>query len=644
MGFVARVLVLFLASACAAAPDTKPVVSIRPIPAIDASAAAAVQVPARETISAAGKTTCVVRDGRVLCFGDEVAASPYAHNPSATAAPRAIEGIADAVAISVGPTTACALHGSGRVSCFGVVDDGTRGEEGMRGGYVPHVVREPVEIENLEDERAVAAGEGFACVLRGNGTVACFGMNDNGELGLAKIGGRLYPVDVGGVAHAQQIAAGSAYACARLRDRTVMCWGNHAAAYPMEISDAVSIAMHRSVVCATLGSGDVTCLALGARSTRAMKLGAIDAAQGEGFTCGLAKDGTVACDGDLEAGAKAIRGATAIVAGDDHACALVTSGEVRCWGNNDAGQAGEEPTVIVRKPTRVGSIGDATRVTMGARGGCALRKTRGVACWGDGSPKVHDLDVTDATAIAGGDRYCAIRASGKVACWDPNAASAKPVGIDDAIDLAMFRDEACVIRRAGTVTCFSSRGDKKLVAIAGVRDAERVFVGYRRSCAVRKNGSAVCWGDDIDPTATKLAEVKDAKDYVEMTMGQPEHVRFKNGDVRAFDWASSIDRDAKPPRILPPQPKILQTNVAQIAQAFYESCARDRSGGVTCWGASNERVPSGFLDAADVALTESRAYCVARTNGEVWCWGENQNGECSVDPHVVVTTPSHVRP
>jgi len=65
---------------------------------------------------------------------------------------------------------------------------------------------------------------------------------------------------------------------------------------------------------------------------------------------------------------------------------------------------------------------------------------------------------------------------------------------------------------------------------------------------------------------------------------------------------------------------------------------------VTCWGSSNELAQSGFTDAVDVALTESRAYCVARTNGEVWCWGENQNGECGVDPHVVVTTASRVKP
>src|SRR5215471_16305843 len=100
MGPVTRVVVLFVAS-CAASSDPKPVVSIRPIPAIDASAPA-VQVAPRETISAAGKTTCFIHDARVFCFGDEVAASPYGHNKTATATPRAILGISDAIAISVG--------------------------------------------------------------------------------------------------------------------------------------------------------------------------------------------------------------------------------------------------------------------------------------------------------------------------------------------------------------------------------------------------------------------------------------------------------------------------------------------------------------------------------------------------------------
>src|SRR6185295_6142849 len=104
----------------------------------------------------------------------------YGHNPSATATPRAVEGIRDAVAISVGETTACALRREGRVSCVGVVDDGTRGEEGSRGGYNPHVVDKPVEIDGADDACGVAAGAGFACVLRRAGSVACFGMNESG--------------------------------------------------------------------------------------------------------------------------------------------------------------------------------------------------------------------------------------------------------------------------------------------------------------------------------------------------------------------------------------------------------------------------------------------------------------------------------
>jgi len=643
MGAVTRVVVLFFASACAAAPEgQKPVVSIRPIPAIDASAPA-ISVAARETISAAGKTTCFVHEGRVLCFGDEVAASPYGHYSSATATPRAIEGITDAVSISVGETTACALRSGGRVTCFGVVDDGTLGEEGSRGGYKPHVVDKPVEIENTGDVRAVAAGTGFACILR-HGTVACFGMNESGELGLAKIGGKLDPVDIGGVAHAKQIAAGANYACARLEDRSVMCWGNHAAAYPLELSDAVSITMRRTVVCATLDSGDVTCVDLAYKTPSTRKLAAIDIASGQHFTCALHKDGTVACDGDLVAAAKSVSDAVAIAAGNDHACALISSGEIRCWGANDAGQSGEEPTVTVRKPTRIAGVSDAIHVVMGAHGGCALQKSGAVSCWGDRDAKIRAADVTDAIAIAGGDRFCAIRRGGKVVCWESKSPS-EPLGIDDAVDISIFRSLTCVVRRAGTVSCVGMPTfGLTPELIAGVRDAARVFVGYRRICAVRKNGTAVCWGDDVNFERTKLAEIKDAKDYVEMGMGQPNHVRLKNGEVRAFDWGNSFERGASPPRILPPEPKVIRTQVVQIAQAFYDSCVREQSGTVTCFGSSNEPVPSLFTDAVDVSLTEGGAYCVARINGEVWCWGENEDGECGVDSHVVVETPSHVKP
>jgi alpha-tubulin suppressor-like RCC1 family protein len=132
-------------------------------------------------------------------------------------------------AVAAGSANACAVAAndgaSADVECWG---DDTYGQSGGTvGGSIP----DPSPI-GLSDAQQVAAGLYFACALKSDGTVWCWGDNDHGELGPdGPAGSSAMPVQIpftGGLT-ASSIALGDSHACAVMTDatETVECWGDN---------------------------------------------------------------------------------------------------------------------------------------------------------------------------------------------------------------------------------------------------------------------------------------------------------------------------------------------------------------------------------------------------------------------------------
>ena len=73
--------------------------------------------------------------------------------------------------------------------------------------------------------KIIALGEYHSCALETDGTVACWGLNGNGQLGDGTTTDRASPTAVPGLSDVAEIALGSAHSCARKTDGTVACWG-----------------------------------------------------------------------------------------------------------------------------------------------------------------------------------------------------------------------------------------------------------------------------------------------------------------------------------------------------------------------------------------------------------------------------------
>lgn len=325
--------------------------------------------------------------------------------------------------VALGSGFGCGLSSSGEVKCWGRCSDsqcGAAADSPLAEEARTHAV--PVFVSGV---RQISAGFSFACALKDDGTVWCWGSNRYHQLGQAtEDDAPSTPVQVQGLEGVEEIAVGGFFACARIGER-VSCWGNNRYG---ELSTAPTLER---------------------RATPERVAGR----------------------------------ASSIHAGTYHACMVDTRGRIRCWGASAHGQAGTRRRV--RESPRPTTVRGATRpasISLGGEQGCLRLSDGALRCWGHNlygadngagayysTPQpIPGLSHADAVAVQG-ENHCAVH-EGRLYCWGVNrlhhlhvptdemgqvviTPSAMP-GIDDALDIAMGWDTQCVKRRSTGWSCW----------------------------------------------------------------------------------------------------------------------------------------------------------------------------------------------
>ena len=93
----------------------------------------------------------------------------------------------------------------------------------------------------------VAAGRSHTCARKTDGTLWCWGENDNGQLGDGTSKSKSSPVQVGALGTlVAEVAAGGNHTCARKTDGTLWCWGTDGTGntdvLPMQVDGAARAA------------------------------------------------------------------------------------------------------------------------------------------------------------------------------------------------------------------------------------------------------------------------------------------------------------------------------------------------------------------------------------------------------------------
>ena len=137
-----------------------------------------------------------------------------------------IQGALGTATLAVGASHGCATFHTGTAVCWG---SNTDGQLGNGTTITPAAATESVEVAGISHLVAVTAGAKHTCGLRADGTVWCWGDNNNGQLGNSTRVDSLTPVQVLGLTDVRAVEAGLDHTCALMGDGTVQCWGDNGA-------------------------------------------------------------------------------------------------------------------------------------------------------------------------------------------------------------------------------------------------------------------------------------------------------------------------------------------------------------------------------------------------------------------------------
>ena len=326
---------------------------------------------------------------------------------------------------------------------------------------------------------AIAAGVVHSCAVTSAGTVWCWGLNTNGQLGNGSNANSAVPVQASGLTGVTAVSGGADHTCALVRDGTVQCWGANSYG--------------------SLGTGG------GVHWTPAPVVGlsgVISIATGAYFTCAVTTAGAVYCwgynyYGQLGTGNTtsspvpvSVTGMTDVVsvrAGYSHACALSRWGTVSCWGMNAGGELGAGMAVTQSAvPVPVLGLGVATSLAVGISHACVRQVDGAVRCWGRNS-----------NGQLGSNSYIA------------GTTTAVISGLTGAVDVGAGEGHTCALINDGTVRCLGQNStygqlgngtfvdSGSPVLVSGLTGAAKMAVGSAHACVVVSDGTVQCWGSNL---------------------------------------------------------------------------------------------------------------------------------------------------
>jgi alpha-tubulin suppressor-like RCC1 family protein len=320
---------------------------------------------------------------------------------------------------------ACYRSSAGDLLCWG---GSPNGQFASDGGFV--TVSQPTPVTTNGVPTVVSAHQIGQCILLANGTVDCWGYDDEYQRLGDGSGKPQPPPGVPIITNATDLigSPNGDFECARTPS-SLACWG-----YPPDC--------------------DATYPDAGYPATPALRpdLAMLDSlALGQQFLCGI-EDSSVYCCGwqnsgelgdgvqsydfhdALEAVPLPANAAHAFVGAGD-ACAILDDATAWCWGWNGDGQLGDGTMGVNRaSPVQVVGLGNVAQLALGVDHSCALLTDGTARCWGanshgqlgDGTTtrRLTAHEVTSLSEIvdlhAGYDFTCALVASGDVYCWGWN--------------------------------------------------------------------------------------------------------------------------------------------------------------------------------------------------------------------------------
>jgi alpha-tubulin suppressor-like RCC1 family protein len=251
-------------------------------------------------------------------------------------------------------------------------------------------------------------------------------------------------------------------------------------------------------------------------------------------------------------------------------------------------------------------------VSAGGTHTCGIRTSRRLYCWGSDSrgqlgdggtntdrsvpTEVYGGQTDWASVSAGGGHTCARRTNGRLYCWGSDFNGALGDGL-------LLIDRTTPSQVSGHTTNWAS-----------------VDAGEAHTCARRTSGRLYCWGSN---SSGQLG------DGTRTNRSVPIQVIQRTGF--ATDWIG-------------------------VSAGGFHTCARKTNGRLYCWGFNGagqlgdgttdtrgyaDEVSGGQTDWAGVTAGRNHT-CARKTNGRLYCWGFNFNGQLGDETRTSRSVPTEV--
>ncbi len=586
-------------------------------------------IGAYRDISIGNVSVCVIDTSNDLfCAGARVAGT----GGTATLTP--VEAGQKWSSVSVGEEAMCAVNDGGDVWC--ALEDGTAMTEDATGyGFV-----------------RVAYQHETRCALDEARHLWCWGINSEGQIGTGDAGDPISdPFETGGDDEWIDVDLGYQHVCALRADGTVWCWGDNNdgqlgdgtfedAFEPQQVpglSDIVDVDVGTWHSCAVSGAGRTWCWGEGIRGQLGdgvgdvsnpvpreldVELAAISA--GGVHTCGLDFDGGAWCWGDdangqLGDGRIGRDGAPDdLGAGDDwrsisighrHACGITGVG-LQCWGRNGHGQVGNGSTARALVPAIVDATATWIQVAASVEHTCAIKEPGRIACWGSntasrlGLPdetldRLVPTDVGDrddwekvAVSVAIG---CAIDADAELWCWgdgeqDPVLVPGGP-GWTDVAGSSDPGDDYVTALRGGEL--FQVSPSELTPIVPATADWTAATRGPSHVCGLRPGGEVWCagynpWGQLGDGTTDESLDAAvragDEAGWTAIAAGGEFSCGLQGSALSCWgrNDQGQVGNGGDEDTIV--DPAAVSDGWASVAAGRDTACAIDDGGRVSCWG------------------------------------------------------------
>ena len=291
--------------------------------------------------------------------------------------------VGDAALVTSGYDHTCIIDKASNAWCWGEGDDGRLGNGATDDSATPVQVSGPTGWDQID------CGQDHCCgILQAGGAVACWGANDQGQLGVGTTNPSHVP-KLTGLTGARHISAGARHTCVVTNPGTLFCWG---------INDNGQI-------------GQPT-------GTTTKSTGAV--------------------------GVPEVTNAVQVGCGERSTCILLSTGVTKCFGHNTSWQlGGPNPMPNTHVPTQVFGPNNAKRLGIGFDHHCSVANGTAAICWGNGSEgemgtggkssqngpgNANSMNLV--TSITGGDDFtCASSSDGSLKCWGDNDEGSLGTGV-----------------------------------------------------------------------------------------------------------------------------------------------------------------------------------------------------------------------